>query len=986
MATHWHSTVLVSLALSLGPSAASAQAPAPAPVPKTQTVVFDLLGPAQQMASVVEGRPWEVVLRNYAPTGLYRLTELEPSGARSRELRLPSLAWVLENDTLPCRALVPGIRAILEADDEATAAARIEALPADAKKQAPEPHCEAFNQSMLTSAAALSEYSLGSRTQLRESFRVRIERLSRVNRLPLMTWDLAVTPAQPKTPWKYPNEQAWIVHDTATRVIALAAAAAGVESRTEDDVVIGQRPASADVPRWTIAARLGARKLSVEVVSHPYVWAPEAFVELAKIALSPGRAPQTADAPSDLLARLTEPTVTVIEAENQRISRALVDRPGSAQLHEEAALLLGALALREQAGRFNDTRPFLNRATAHLALARALDGGRKPSREGMVAELCLLTIAGRQQDVMDRLAGTQDEAAVPLAWARALTLRITGDWRPCAGKDASTLLEKRECFGAFKRSLGGLAALEYLQEQAPPAVPDWGRIALAGGASVEEGNVLAEQTLMAELAEVAAVYPDWRPPTWPPTAKVDAEGSARAIAVIGAEAWHGVFERHILNAVFSLNHHNAKVLGLPEEAKSIQTELAPKFASFRLYPGLVRALATSEPEKPLAERDLAAEAARDSTCAAARDAIQKAPESWTLAVWQDLEDGCRALFYDEVSLPSRTWFNQLFPAGTVYDGARRVDVLDHSTRLEATNWDALRRLAPYEKPVISFFGGRTYRRSLNAEEFDSLYGAFRDYDLAVMKRSAELMESRGSAYLERLEKICALDPDSYFALGSTLAELGRSAEAAVAYQKAVDNARDRVGASNGVDWLVDYYYEHGQGQRALEIAQGAAETYSGGGLITLARLYERMGRFEDAREYYSRAQTRYPKVQTLDRFYIRCLHRHGGKRFKQEGEEAVRKLFKNGLVRTTRAELDAAHGSGGPPASFVGHYVTTSEGSLHVGDRVVALDGYRIDDSEQFYAVRSLSDSPVASLVVLRKGAFQEVESRLSRAKYSPAK
>lgn len=63
-----------------------------------------------------------------------------------------------------------------------------------------------------------------------------------------------------------------------------------------------------------------------------------------------------------------------IEAENVRISEWLSEEPDNPFAQEQAALVLGTLAMKENSGWFWDPRDICNHAAAHLAVARV--GGR----------------------------------------------------------------------------------------------------------------------------------------------------------------------------------------------------------------------------------------------------------------------------------------------------------------------------------------------------------------------------------------------------------------------------------------------------------------------------------------------------------------------------------------------------------------------------------------------------------------------------------
>src|ERR1019366_7956307 len=62
------------------------------------------------------------------------------------------------------------------------------------------------------------------------------------------------------------------------------------------------------------------------------------------------------------------------------------------ELHEQAALLLGAFLLREHSGKIFEIRSPLSRIAAHLTMARFLSGANSYGVNGRLAEATLLTL------------------------------------------------------------------------------------------------------------------------------------------------------------------------------------------------------------------------------------------------------------------------------------------------------------------------------------------------------------------------------------------------------------------------------------------------------------------------------------------------------------------------------------------------------------------------------------------------------------------
>jgi hypothetical protein len=112
--------------------------------------------------------------------------------------------------------------------------------------------------------------------------------------------------------------------------------------------------------------------LKTRLVVNGPIWSPEVYDGVVKMLANAVGLPAGAMNGLDntaLLTKLTDGTATTIEKENQRLSSELENDFSNPSLHEQAAVLLGAFALREHSGDFYEIRSPLCRITAHLAMA-----------------------------------------------------------------------------------------------------------------------------------------------------------------------------------------------------------------------------------------------------------------------------------------------------------------------------------------------------------------------------------------------------------------------------------------------------------------------------------------------------------------------------------------------------------------------------------------------------------------------------------------
>jgi len=207
-----------------------------------------------------------------------------------------------------------------------------------------------------------------------------------------------------------------------------------------------------------------------------------------------------------------------------RLSDDLQKHPASWPAHEDAAFALCALALRENAGGWSDSRRMLGRAAAHLALAQVLRGSQPETWPGLMADAALRTLSGRELDatrpsgracraygssgfrrsVADRaaygghagLADCERDGEITAGGAHCLVPALANDLSdgPAVSRlDQVVTPPTEDANGAMNVNVGG----GYWQ------APDWGRAVLASPASitVQNGWRYTEAQITLELQE-----------------------------------------------------------------------------------------------------------------------------------------------------------------------------------------------------------------------------------------------------------------------------------------------------------------------------------------------------------------------------------------------------------------------------------------------------------------------------------------------------
>jgi len=949
-------------------------------------------------------QPFVLRVTTRAPAARYCIrVERTGGAARTYEPPVPPPAFLsLEPLSGPCATLDGLVRELLRATDEK----RARDLATQIAQSGDRKGCSII-ESNLTVALGLLQFRLSGPYQLtgKEALKVVVERMPAKGDAPSRTWNFALeaasVPAEAR--WRFPNEEAWVVAEVARDIAEMALFGRGGTAPGGSDFSFDLLRSPQGPESYVVSVQLGRDEapLEGEVTVSPHAWAPEAYSAwtralLDRLHLKPLPPPRP---PSSALVALLEPRGEVISREGRRVSdwlRVASLDPGA---HERAALVLGALALREAAGVFSDTRPLLCRMTAHLSIAHTMREAAPPSRDGAYALATLDTLLGRENEALGAVARLRRPKSAPgeAAWLNALTLRNTGDWRILDKAGPASLLERLECFRALQRMQSGLRALEFLRQRAAEPVPDWGWLALEGtftvgdepGFSVEAGNAFAPTTLAVEIQEVNKVLglPKGADPATelvtvlnalPGRAVGRGTGGAAALDVVGRGIWASFYQRHVLHLLRANAHHLSEMLGLKEEADTFRAEMTTRFRGLRLFPLLAESWNW---QHALARPGPGATSGADQhgVCAASFDLVYRSPEIVTLFNWDSLKGLCgkaRQSWIDPY-----LWFSAGPPTGTNYDVQHRL------LGLSMLDLESIRRAldrSPHDPLLIRWYlmagsGGKP-----TTEQVAAAWAPVMGYSAEAPVTKVEAMKAGDPDWIAEALRVCQADADACLDIGERLFEAGREEAGAEAHERALKHARDRVAVSNYMNWVVDYHFDRGNARRANEIADQVAQTHSAIGLRTRARLSFRMGNYEESRAWYQRLAERYPdRRDDLWAFYIRLEQRQKGGLFKTETADARAHLFPPTLERVAIETFKA------PPTLTELRYTKESMpivGTLDLwdGDIVLAVDGYRVRNLKQWYCVRGFTDDPAIHVIVWRNGRYRELTGNVRRTRFGP--
>ena len=711
----------------------------------------------------------------------------------------------------------------------------------------------------------------------------------------------------------------------------------------------------------------GKTTLPAPVISD-HIWSPVTYRAAAEAAFEPA----PADTDLDVRAPLVNLTSTTLLEQNRRVSLVLEADLRKPAAHEAAALLVGALALREASGWFEDIRPALSRMAAHLAVARAL---RRPSTDetldGTVARAILAALVGRQRDAMAIVDAIETRAGsdVDRAWVRALRLRITGDWRakPPAG---SPLLVQLEQARALRDRLGIDAFMAYVQGLDGHSGPDWARISFSDGFSIEAGQQFVPAQLRDEIVETAALWMGMEDRRQPPDEKellraldarpaaspVERSGNWVKVRVLDWGMWAAYQQRHVAHALIA-SSYLADVLDDHELSGKVTQLAQEQFGTLRLWPIVLRWMAQS-PEDYAAALQGARVLARDT------------PELLTQGVWTLLLEKPDYVSRAAQFPLDRAWFTPAVPAGTAFDlpsRALRPGCPRPPTREQAAIWA---REMPYDHWTVwgdQWLGvdGKPALANLRRA-----FGPLLEYDAEAVSKILDFMSLSMAEAIDSARALCGLVPGKCDRLAELLLVADRAPEAAQAYEHWVAEARDRVRVAEGVTWLLRYHLAQGNTARADALGRMAEEIASWDSLELAAEWHERRGRTQDADRILEQILDRYDDSTPLGTFLMRRGLAAKDRALQAKAAELMRDEYPEGPEPLVMHALPAKADDGirftmfGPRLQSLG---------FEPADIIVGVDGWRVHDSDQYQVAVRFTFDEAMTYTVFRQGRYQQV-------------
>jgi hypothetical protein len=787
----------------------------------------------------------------------------------------------------------------------------------------------------------------------------------------------------------YQSEDEWIVSRTAVAVIDLAQFAKTSVPEPIATLAISQM--HTDPAQPIVRFRVGSRDVTVNLTTpNTYVWDPDAYLDLAR---SAGVAPaQTSDtsAGDDVATALLGFRVENFRVQSDAVSIALQKDYRNPANHEAAALLLGAFAFREAARHFYDPRWALCRASAHLAVARAMRDGGTPSPAGQLADIVLQIVAGRTGPALRQLDAF-DQADHPSAfqsWSQALRRRATFDWRE-APDDDSPLLERVEYVRSLARMLGTSDSLSYLSEHEPEEVPDWGWLMLDALTTVESGHVFVESTIgqtQIEVAQVLGISPNTPPETVdallsrePNVSSID-RTEARGIRVLDEGMWSAFYRRELAHVADQGYQFYRYMLGDSQGAGEFERQIARFLGRQPVWP-VVQRLILNTDLASMAGTDAATRGEVAASYRASTEAIetvfQTRPDAMSYIAWRSV--GAVPSGMTPVNVPQASlWFRTLYPTGTAFE-SRRVTVTKILPNDFVVHADAMHELAPWDPNItINWSIVRcSHNGGCTPEQERANFALIATYSVDALQRFA----ARSPSPETDLKRLCQLSGEDCVRLAEWFLTQDRFPEAAAAYQESFDRNLDRVSASHGVEWVVRYYQKTGRTREARRIAEGAGVVGSFAGMKALAGFLERQSNFNDAERVYRRMSERYEDGTRLLAFYMRRADATRVPPTASEYRALLDRYFGGDVEHVTTTAL-----TGQPSKGLFVRQTTPWDDRFGIkkGDVIVAVDGIHVWTRQQEQIIYARSFDDTLRYTVWREGRYMDVSGPFRRYLQGP--
>jgi tetratricopeptide (TPR) repeat protein len=785
---------------------------------------------------------------------------------------------------------------------------------------------------------------------------------------------------------QFHNESEFIVQSIVTDIAEMAVYAKSHTAPATNSEMVALREdltAPANAPRYKLEIKLPLKNLNCDLdidPAHGTIWSPETYAGITRQifnSLGLNAVSNTVQKTADIffLNSLLSPNAQVIESANIHLSGELADDFSSPVLHEKAALLLGTFALRENSGCFYEIRFPLCRMTAHLALVKAFGNDSAYDVNGRVAEALLYTLMNNEKQALAKTALIGQEQPALAPWTRILKVRNTHDYRPLAALTNRSPLETIEYFRAYCDNVDPDLAWRKLTALQQESIPDFCRIVDASpdGHSVGLGHVMLATHLQLELKEELQVLQLSNHMQKPNPqeflnamnempdrcVRLNSDGTS-AIHVIGWGQWAAFFQRHLCQTIVRDYHFMQDSWGVPEDAKKFAEECDKTFSGLRLYPFVQKVDSHDERSYRSAVDD-------------SLKVIRSTPQLVGAEIWNQLYYSVpfAALYQPDPRSRVEEWHSHNPPPGTAYNPYPRMGHENLVKRPDSVSrLQELYELSPYDMDIQYSYAVSKYGGHANYDQTEAIFHPVLDYNSHQLYFLAEKATNDPAIYVPTMERCAEMDPARYYALAEYLINRGQEDKAIPFIEKGMDLFPDSVTKAAYAGRMIKHYVKQGQISKASALADFAADVYSADGLEAKAEFLESQNKYREALDYYQKIEERYEDSSPLVSFCTRYKAATGKSDLDEILARRIKKVFPRGMEKTSLAEFNT------PPRDGIivgGENETTAKAGIAHGNIIVAINGVRIHNFDQYLYIRGLDTAPELHLIVWQANKYREI-------------
>jgi hypothetical protein len=489
---------------------------------------------------------------------------------------------------------------------------------------------------------------------------------------------------------------------------------------------------------------------------------------------------------------------------------------------------------------------------------------------------------------------------------------------------------------------------------------------------VEVGHQLLQLSVRLDLAEISKVYKLSRQAPLEQAKAVQAlnefpvrcfsadEARRARVRIIGWGTWAAFLQRQLCDGVRSNFDFMNNKWGVPDDAKTFAKKAEEMFGALRFYPFVRRFNCTTSQEYH--------KSVDDGFRITVATPHLSPPQCWNYLCYRAVGE-----HYQPNPNPHiNEWHKHNPPPGTAYNLEPR---LNHpslvSQRDTVQRLDQLLEIAPYDRKLKTYLINTRHKRNPTHEQALALYRPMLDYSTYAMALVANTVEDEPQRYEELMQKAAALDADYYFNLTDYFSD-SNEAKALNYFEKANAEGGNSIRMTSYASWAIRSYLKKGQTEKARQIADTSGEVYSAAGLEAKAEFLEATGKAVEAFDWHVKNEERYGQSGGLMRFCARYKEKTGDSRFEPEVQKRLKTIFPRGVRKVTLADFKS-----GPSDGVIVREENdlTDEAGLKSGNIIVATQGIRVQNFEQYDYARDSSENPELVLIVWQGNGYREIRA-----------